>query len=54
MNWPRHALRFLWGGLCFGFGFLWAMHQERPPWTLTVLLVIAYITIEALTSRKEE
>jgi hypothetical protein len=55
MNWPRHFLRLVWGSLCFGFGLLWAQYPERPPWTLGILLVLTYVTIEALTEpRKSE
>ena len=53
MNWGRHFLRILWGGLCFGFGFLWARYPERPPWTLGVLLFISYVTIQALTEPRK-
>lgn len=53
MNWARHLLRVAWGGLSFGFGFLWALHQARPPWTLGVLLILAYVTIEALTGPRK-
>ncbi len=44
----RHVLRLIWAGLAFGFGYLWAHFPERPPWTLGVLLILAYVTIEAL------
>ena len=55
MNWPRYILRLIWGLLCFGFGFLWATHQHNPPWTLGVLLLVVYVTIEGLTEpRKNE
>ena len=49
----NHALRLVWGFLAFGFGYLWAQFPERPPWTLGVLLVLAYVTIEALTEPRK-
>lgn len=54
MEWARHFLRYLWGTLCFGFGFLWAQYPARPPWTLSVLLILAYVTIEALTEPRKK
>lgn len=52
-NGVRHGLRLLWGVLNFGFGYLWALFPNRPPWTLGVLLLLAYVTIEQLTEPRK-